>query len=123
MIDKDTETFIEKVAAQNSTGESQVKRKTVKQTKRHGGAGAGLGASIGAAAGAGLKKFRPFGIAAGALTGALVGKEIGKKTKTKTKTTYDEGTIKRQEKREEPGTANVPRLNDSKVLNLLEKKK
>lgn len=123
MLDKDLEAFMDKVAAQDSVGESQVKKKVVHQTKRHGGAGAGLGATIGALAGSSLKKFKGLGIAGGALAGALAGRGIGKKTKTKTKTTYEEGTMKRKEKRDEPGKAEVPRLSDGKVLNFLKKHK
>lgn len=116
MLDDKTIDFIEKVAKEGSLGESQVKRKTVKETKRHGGSGAGLGAILGTAAGAAAKKFKPLAMIAGGLGGAYAGKEIGKKTKSKTKRTYDEGVIKRRETRDEPDKAKLPRLNDTKAI-------
>jgi uncharacterized protein YcfJ len=116
MLDDKTTEFIEKVAKQGSLGESQVKRKTVKKTERHGGSGAGLGAILGTAAGAASKKFKPLAMLAGGLGGALAGKQIGKKVKSKTKTTYDEGVIKRRETRDEPDKAKLPRLNASKAI-------
>ena len=120
MIDNKTTDFLEgitKEAADSSTGMSQVKKKKQTNQRDFEGEGAGLGALIGAGAGALSKKYKPLTTAAGGVLGALTGREMGKRTIGTRRTSVTEGTVKRQERK--PQGAEVPRLTDQKVLNLL----
>jgi len=123
MIDKKTEEFLDKIAAQNSTGTSQMRKQITKTKTRHAGQGAGLGATLGTFSGAAFKgKYKPLAMIAGGLLGAVTGRAIGKRTVSKRKTVTRAGTIKRQEKVKD-GEAGIPRLTDSRVLKILERRK
>ena len=120
MIDDKTTQFLdelEKVAADSSTGMSQVKKREQTRQRDYEGEGAGLGAILGAGAGALSKKYKPLTAAAGAALGALAGKEMGKRTIGTSRTSVEEGTVKKQERKAE--NAEVPRLTDQKVLKLI----
>lgn len=116
MLDDKTIQFIEKVAAEGSTGETQQRKKFTSTAKNYPGEGAGLGAILGTAAGAMSKKYRPLAALGGALGGSAIGRAIGKRTIGQTKGYQAEGTAKKQEKRDKPGEAQLPRLNDSKKI-------
>lgn len=122
MLDEKTIKLIEDLeksaAADQSTGMSQMKKKTQVRQKDYEGEGAGLGAMLGAGAGALSQKGRALKALLGAAGGALAGRELGKRTIGTQRTSVTEGTVKKQERKAE--NAEVPRLTDQKVLKLIE---
>lgn len=121
MIDQKVLDMVDKIA-EDSLGMTQAKRRTKFTKSDHAGEGAGLGSVLGAVSGALSKKHKAAGTAAGAVIGALAGRALGKRTVSRRKEIGSEGTVKRQEKKKD-GTADLPRLTDSKVLRFLENSK
>jgi uncharacterized protein YcfJ len=125
MLDEKTNKLIEELektaAADQSTGMSQVKKRTQVRQKDYEGEGAGLGALLGAGSGALSKKYKALASIAGAVGGGLAGRALGKRTIGTQRTSVTEGTVKKQERKAE--NADVPRLTDQKVLKLIESNK
>jgi len=122
VLDKKTNELLDKIAQQDATGMSQYKQRKVESERGHSGEGTGLGALIGAGAGALSPKYKSLAAMAGGALGALAGRELGKRTKTRSRTTTLEGVIKKQQKNKAPtATPYVPRIEDSKVLRLLQR--
>lgn len=115
MLDDKTLKFIEKVAADDSVGASQLKNKKDYTHEKYpaagAGAGAGLGLVMGHLAGGKYKSLKRIG---GTALGALLGKKVGDLGSFRKNETY-EGTIKRQDKVKD-GKAQIPRLEASKQL-------
>jgi len=116
MLDKETSIFLEKIAKDNATGMSQLKKRIVKRDQDYTGTGAGLGAILGAGAGALSPKYKPMTAGVGGLIGALAGREMGKRTVGKTRTETQEGVMKKQQKARTP---KIPIMDDAKILKLL----
>lgn len=116
MLSDETIKFIDKLAAEGSTGESQAKHKDTGTQRNYAGEGTGLGAIIGGLSGSMSKKYRGLITAGGALAGSAVGNYLGKKTIGKKVTHAMEKNIKKKDQSNQRGQANLPRLGLNKRL-------
>lgn len=122
MLDQKTLTFLEKIAAEDSSGSSQLKKKYSRHHEKYPAAGMGIGGLMGLATGhlAGVPgRLGTLARIAGLAAGATIGKKVGEYG-TSSHSVTTEGTVKKQQKSKGPESQpKVPSLNDAAVLKLL----